>query len=228
MCSADDDKVIPVEPRLSKSLTERLKSETRTLHTEAERSAFMGMLLRGKMEQGAYCALLRNLHAIYAALEPALQRHATHPVIAPIFAPPLARTQSLAADLDTLHGPGWSAALAVQPSGTQYVLRLQQIDSDKPELLLAHAYVRYLGDLSGGQMLSRIVAQSMHLSAGQGTAFYDFGDASETTQLTRAFRHGLKAVAVGDIGVDAIVAEARSAFQRHRDLFEELAVAHLP
>ncbi|MDP3823258.1 MAG: biliverdin-producing heme oxygenase [Burkholderiales bacterium] len=212
---------------MSTSLAERLKSETRMLHTQAERSVFMGVLLRGKMEQAAYCALLRNLHAIYAAMEPALVRHAAHPSIAPVFAPPLARTQALAADLDDLHGPGWHAALAVQPSGAQYVLRLKQLEADEPELLLAHAYVRYLGDLSGGQMLSRIVAQSMQLPAGQGTAFYDFGDASETTRLTRAFRGGLQAVAVGEIGVDAIVAEACSAFQRHQALFEELAVAHL-
>lgn len=213
---------------MSTGLAERLKSETRTLHTEAERSVFMGVLLRGKMARTAYCALLRNLHAIYAAMEPALARHAAHPAIAPVFAAPLARTRSLAADLDALHGPGWGAALAVQPSVTQYVLRLQQIDADEPELLLAHAYVRYLGDLSGGQMLSRIVAQSMGLAAGQGTAFYDFGDASETTQLTRAFRDGLQAIAVGEVGVDAIVAEARSAFRRHQTLFEELATAHLP
>ena len=213
---------------MSTSLAERLKSETRALHTQAERSVFMGLLLRGKMEQAAYCALLRNLHAIYATLEPALARHAAHPAIAPVFAAPLARTQSLADDLEALHGPGWSAALAVQPSGAQYVLRLHQIEAHEPELLLAHAYVRYLGDLSGGQMLSRIVAQSMNLPAGQGTAFYDFGDASETTQLTRAFRDGLHAVAMAEIGVDAIVAEARSAFQRHQALFEELAVAHLP
>lgn len=212
---------------MNTSLAERLKHETRTLHTEAERSFFMGQLLRGKMEQKAYCALLRNLHAIYAAMEPALSRHAAHPAIAPVFALPLARTQSLATDLDALHGRGWSAALAVQPSGTRYVLRLQQIEADEPELLLAHAYVRYLGDLSGGQMLSRIVAKTLHLPAGKGTAFYDFGDASETAQLTRSFRAGLQSVAVGEIGVDAIVAEARSAFQRHRTLFEELAVAHL-
>ena len=228
MRSAYDGKVMSAEPRLNTSLAERLKSETRTLHTQAERSVFMGVLLRGKMEQAAYCALLRNLHAIYAAMEPALVRHAAHPSIAPVFAPPLARAPALAADLDALHGPGWHAALAVQPSGTQYVLRLQQIEADEPELLLAHAYVRYLGDLSGGQMLSRIVAQSMQLPAGQGTAFYDFGNASETTRLTRAFRDGLQAVAVGEIGVDAIVAEACSAFQRHQALFEELAVAHLP
>lgn len=212
---------------MNTSLAERLKSETRALHTEAERSVFMGVLLRGKMEQAAYCALLRNLHAIYAAMEPALARHAAHPVIAPVFAAPLARTQSIADDLEALHGPGWSEALTLQPSGALYVTRLQQIEAQEPELLLAHAYVRYLGDLSGGQMLSRIVARSMHLPAGQGTAFYDFGDDSETTRLTREFRDGLRAVAVGEIGVDAIVAEACSAFRRHQALFEELAVAHL-
>lgn len=228
MRSAYDGNVISAEPRLSTSLAERLKSETRTLHTEAERSVFMGVLLRGQMERAAYCALLRNLHAIYAALEPALTRHAAHPSIAPIFAPSLARTRSIAADLDALHGADWSSALAVQPSGTHYVLRLRQIEADEPELLLAHAYVRYLGDLSGGQMLSRIVAQSLGLPAGKGTAFYDFGDASETTRQTRAFREGLQAVAVGELSVDAIVAEARSAFQRHQALFHELAVAHLP
>jgi heme oxygenase (biliverdin-producing, ferredoxin) len=82
------------------TLAERLKSETRRLHTEAERSLFMGVLLRGKMEQAAYCALLRNLHAIYAALEPALVRHAAHPALAPVFTPSLLRAPSLAADLE--------------------------------------------------------------------------------------------------------------------------------
>jgi len=51
---------------LTASLAERLKTETRALHTSAERSTFMGVLLRGRMERPAYCALLRNLHAIYA------------------------------------------------------------------------------------------------------------------------------------------------------------------
>lgn len=213
---------------MNTSLAERLKNETRRLHTEAERSLFMGVLLRGKMEQAAYCALLRNLHAIYATLEPALVRHSAHPALAPVFAPSLLRAPSLAADLDALHGPGWGSALGLQPAGEQYVLRLKQIEAQQPELLLAHAYVRYLGDLSGGQMLSRIVAQSMGLAAGQGTAFYDFGDTSQASLLTRTFREGLKAVAVDDTGINAIVAEARSAFQRHHALFEELAVAHLP
>ena len=135
---------------MTASLAERLRTETRALHTAAERSRFMGVLLRGQMDRASYCALLRNLHAIYAALEPALARHAGHPVLAPVFLPRLARTQALADDLLTLHGSAWADAIALQPATARYLRRLHEIEAAQPELLFAHAYVRFLGDLSGG------------------------------------------------------------------------------
>jgi heme oxygenase len=207
------------------SLAERLKAETRALHTSAERSRFMGLLLRGQMERPAYCEMLRNLHAIYAALEPALVRHAQHPVIAPVFEPALARTDALAADLLALHGPDWTDAFELQPAAARYARRLHEIDATQPAMLLAHAYVRYLGDLSGGQMLRRVVAEGMHLPAHTGTAFYDFGEPHETQALTQAFRAGLDKVIFDATSADALVAEAVLAFQWHRALFDELAQA---
>ena len=206
-------------------LAERLKTETRALHTAAERSRFMGVLLRGQMEKLAYCALLRNLHAVYAALEPALARHARHAVIAPVFEPALARTDALAADLLALHGPDWADSFALEPAAARYARRLHEIDATQPAMLLAHAYVRYLGDLSGGQMLRRIVSEGMDLPAHGGTAFYDFGEPSETRALTQAFRAGLDKVVVDAASADALVAEAVLAFQLHRALFDELARA---
>ena len=211
------------------SLAQRLKAETKALHTAAERSRFMAVLLRGQMGRAPYCAMLRNLHAIYAALEPALARRALHPVIAPIFLPGLGRTDALADDLLVLHGADWARAFELRPSGVHYVQHLHAIAAAQPERLLAHAYVRYLGDLSGGQMLRRIVVASLHLSpahgAGCGTAFYDFGDAASTQALTLALRAGLDRVAIDEAGADAIVAEARLAFEWHHRLFEELAQA---
>jgi heme oxygenase len=177
------------------------------------------------MQRPAYCALLRNLHAIYAALEPALKRHARHAVLAPVFSPALARTDALAADLLALHGAGWADAFDMQPAAERYTQRLQELDATQPAMLLAHAYVRYLGDLSGGQMLRRIVAVSMHPPVDTGTAFYDFGEPRETQALTQAFRVGLDKVVVDAASTDALVAEAVLAFQLHRALFEELAQA---
>ena len=89
--------------------------------------------------------------------------------------------------------------------------------------------MRYLGDLSGGQLLRRIVAARMELplvrGTGCGTAFHDFGDAASTQALTAALRAGLDDVVVDEDGADAIVAAARLAFECHHSLFDELAQA---
>lgn len=214
-----------MERRLIAPLAERLKTETRALHTSAERSVFMGALLRARLERPAYCALLRNLHAIYAVLEPALERHAHHAAIAPIYLPSLWRTRALVHDLVALHGVHWADELILQPAAMVYAERLRELDVSKPELLLAHAYVRYLGDLSGGQMLSAIVVKSLQRNGVAAVAFYDFGDALATKELTQAFRAGLARVPVDDRQTDALVSEARLSFGLHQRLFDELAVA---
>ncbi|RYF35336.1 MAG: biliverdin-producing heme oxygenase [Comamonadaceae bacterium] len=205
-----------------------MRIETRTLHVQAERSAFMGVLLRGQMQRAAYCAMLRNLHAIYAALEPALQRHAADPQLAPLLLPGLWREPGLRADLELLHGSDWAETIPLQPAARQYVVRVEELDRQQPSLLAAHSYVRYLGDLSGGQMLSRIVHDSFRLASDGGTAFYDFGDAAATGELKRAYRAALAALPVDAAAQAALVAEARSAFELHRALFDELATGLPP
>ena len=217
-----------MERRVTTSLAERLKTDTRALHTEAERSPFMGELLRSRMAREPYVGLLRNLHAIYAAMEPALARHASHAAIAPVLLPGLARAALLEADLDAIHGDGsWRDVVDLQPAAQAYVARLEDIAESDPSLLLAHAYVRYLGDLSGGQLLERIVANSMQLAPGEGTAFYGFGDAVHTAALKRDFRAGLGQIVLDEAGTEAVVAEAVRAFTLHRQLFDELATVYL-
>jgi heme oxygenase len=209
------------------TLAERLRTETRELHAAAERSRFMSQLLRGRMTRASYGALLRNLHPIYATLEPAMTRYRDHPSIAPLYLPPLWREPALADDLVARHGSAWADGFALQPAAQSYVDRLRQLDAGHAELLVAHAYVRYLGDLSGGQVLRRIVADSLPMAGNAGMSFYDFGKPEAARELSRAFREGL-----GQIGAlllpaanDALVAEAMRAFGLHRQLFDELADA---
>lgn len=83
---------------MSVTLAERLRSETRAQHVELERSALMQQLLRGRMPQPTYCALLRNLHPIYQALEAGLAACASHPGVAPVCSPELWREPALRAD----------------------------------------------------------------------------------------------------------------------------------
>ncbi|RYF75786.1 MAG: biliverdin-producing heme oxygenase [Comamonadaceae bacterium] len=212
---------------MTRLLSESLKDRTRSLHTQVERSAFMHDLLRGRMDRHGYCLLLRNLHDVYAALEPALERHSGHPLLAPLHLVGLARKTPLQRDLESLEGAHWRESLPLESVTSHYVTRLQTLAERDPALLVAHSYVRYLGDLSGGQMLARIVRDSIAPSVLGGTAFYDFGDAQATERLRHDYRAGLDALATDEATSEAIVNEAVLSFELHGQLFEALTRARI-
>lgn len=210
----------PLNDVPSAGLAARLRHATRDLHHRAERTGPMAALLRGELAGPAYAVLLFNLQAIYAALEAGLSRHGR---LAEIDFQPLYRSAALAADLSHFasqaasHGhPGLVAA------ASSYVAHLESLAQREPLLLLAHAYVRYLGDLHGGQILHQRVSRALGLQGGQGTCFYDFGPPGRVAALIIAFREGLDALRPTQLQAEALEAEARRAFQRHVELFEQL------
>lgn len=204
------------------TLASRLRRETRAAHAAAERSGIMRSILRGRASRAAYCGLLRALHEIYDALEPALVRHDGSPAVAGVRFPDLRRGAALAADLGALHGAGWRRELAPCPAASAYAARLRRLADECPERLVAHAYVRYMGDLSGGQILRGLVAPTLGAPAGAGLSFYDFGGPDAVAALKARFRGELSALPAGGAAADAIVDEARLAFALHVRLFEEL------
>jgi heme oxygenase len=213
---------------LHAGLAERLRSETRTAHARAERAGLMSALLRGRPDHDTYCALLRNLYEIYRVLEPALTRHSNHPCVAPVHFPPLARSGALSADLRELYGARWAVALEVVPAAREYGLRLREIAESRPELLVAHAYTRYMGDLNGGQILRRIVVAALDLMPGTGTAFYEFRAVADLAAMVQRYRDALDRIPIDDALADDLVQEAQHAFGLHVRLFEELARAPAP
>ena len=206
-------------------ITDRLRSDTRALHTEVERAGVMRLLLRGQLDRAGYCRLLRNLLVIYAALESGLSRHSNNPSLAILGCEPMFRSNAIQEDLDFLHGTDWKEAIALTETATQYAAHLEYLAERSPSLLGAHAYVRYLGDLSGGQMLNRIVAKSLTLQPNQGVNFYDFGSEEDVANLAKKFRLGLDLMAEDEASARALVDEACAAFARHKTLFEALVEA---
>ena len=204
-------------------LAEHLRASTRDLHGVTEHAGIMPALLRGQIDRVTYCALLHNLHAIYAALELALTRQASHAVVGPaaLFAK-LFRAAALTDNLNTLHGGTWASALPLEPATAAYVQRLRDVETSAPALLLAHPHVRSLGDLSGGQSRRGIVAKTLRLEGGVGTRFFDFGSVSDVAAHRQAFRAALGTLPVDEDSAAGSVAEAESAFEQHAELFEQL------
>jgi heme oxygenase (biliverdin-producing, ferredoxin) len=207
----------------SNGLAARLKDATRDLHRQAERSGVMAELMQGRISREIYCLLLRNLQPLYAALEAGLDTHKADPNVQRLWRPELRRLAALEQDLDHLHASAdWRRDLPVLGAAAEYAERLEHLARTDPVLLLPHAYLRYLGDLHGGQMLARIVRQCLGLQDALGTAFYAFGDgdAQLLERLKREFRAGLDALVLTPEQADAVVGEACEGFRLHREMFE--------
>ena len=205
---------------VSDDLAGQLRAETRLLHRQVESSPFMARLLAGHTDRATYCLLLRNLHPIYQSMEAGAARLPVSSDLKRLFQDELLRLGALEADLDFLQGPQWRIDLPIVPAATAYSRHLDAIGAAEHHLLAAHAYVRYLGDLAGGQQLSGIVARSLRLTGAAGTAFYAFGTPADVQRLIRSFRSALNES--GQSHARHVVDEAKRAFQMHGQLFAEL------
>lgn len=202
------------------ALSQALRERTAAAHRRVEHTPYVRALLAGRLDRRGYGLLLRSLHEIYAALERPL---AERPEVAPLRDPALARRAALEDDLLALHGPRWREELAARPAALAYARHLAELAGSRPLLLAAHAYVRYLGDLNGGQLLQRSVARGLALADGHGMRFYRFD--APAALLAQRLRGALDALPLDDPLRQAIVDEADAAFERHAQLFDELEAA---
>ncbi|RDX50005.1 hypothetical protein OH76DRAFT_1482802 [Lentinus brumalis] len=233
---------------LSKPVADILREGTHAAHIRAEHSKGAQWLARGELDKQEYVRFLMMLYHVYNAFERALEQHATHPVLAPTHNPGLfARSASLAADISYLlevSEASWQshplhvAMQAAPPRAlSQYVGRIDELAaSPDPSRLLAHAYVRYLGDLSGGQFIRRRISKAYGLDDSAGVSFYEFrplggtrsasdaaANAGEMKRIKEWYRDGMNA-GVGDNEElkAALLDEANIAFEFNTALFDEL------
>ena len=200
-------------------LAAQLRQDTTALHRQAEQAGVMRGILAGRIRPGPYVRLLRALYVVYVALEQELARH---PEAAPVPLAGLARTAALAADLAHFEGPAWERRIAPVPAAQAYAARIRSAAARRPVLLAAHAYVRYLGDLSGGQTMGRLVARGLGLAGGAGIAFYRFDAIGDLTACKQAFRAGLDLLPLTDADAALLIAEARAAFAANIRMFEAI------
>jgi len=193
----------------------------------------------------------------HSALERGLQAHGSDHLVNSVWtplAPVISRADTIAADIvhllhldetsaqtrSWLSHPTVSALLSSPPPGfTEYEERVKRCSDSSSDPFnapraLAHAYVRYLGDLSGGQIIRQRITKAYALDRddGRGIAFYRFGtlespDAvagpSDLRRIKVQFRRRLDESVEDDQKVKAIlVEEANLAFRLNEGLFSSL------
>ncbi|WP_235936351.1 biliverdin-producing heme oxygenase [Brevibacterium rongguiense] len=199
-------------------LSTAIKTATAQAHDETENSSFMSQLMGGHLDRAAYTTLTGQLLLIYRELEAAVSAHRTDPALAPLADPALERTAALEADWAAL--TGGAADPSPLPATRAYIERLCGLDAPQ---LAAHHYTRYLGDLSGGQIIATLVQR--HYGIDEGRAFYDFSHLGKLKPYKDRYRSALDSLPLTAEQRADLLAEASAAFECNRALFEDLATA---
>ncbi|MFG2235130.1 heme oxygenase (biliverdin-producing) [Streptomyces sp. NPDC048723] len=192
-------------------------------HTEAETSTFMSDLLGGRLGVEAYTRYTEQLWFVYRALEDAAASLKDDPVAGPFIQPELMRVAEIERDLAHLVGPDWRESVVALPATRAYADRVAECAAQWPGGYVAHHYTRYLGDLSGGQIIRDKAERTWGFERkGDGVRFYVFADISNPAAFKRTYRELLDAIAADDLEKQRIIDECKRAFDFNGAVFREL------
>ena len=171
-----------------------LRDLTHDAHKAAETQPFVKVLFSGNIDPKLYATFLKNQHPCYDILE-------AYAMMAGVLngLPDIRRAGKINSDFLELWPEEQEPAIV--PAVRRYMDHIVSIKDD-PKKLMAHVYVRHMGDLAGGQMISKRVP-------GSGT-MYQFEDPD-----------GLKA-AIRERISDDMADEAIICFGFATDMFKEM------
>jgi heme oxygenase len=206
---------------LPQAFSERLKAATWSDHETAEHHGFTRALLDGTLSLDGYTAMVAQHYFAYAALEDLGARLADHPVAGRFVQPELLRLPALTRDLEHLLGHGWRDRISPGLATRTYVARIEQM-ADHPEGFVAHHYTRYMGDVSGGQFIRRVVAEAHGLGDGPGVSFYDFDRLGSLPKFRAGYRARLDSLDLDASAADRLIRETRLAYQLNTEVLADL------
>jgi heme oxygenase len=169
-----------------------LREITYEKHMAVEHLPFIQYLLKGNITEQDYVIYLAEMTAIYQRLETLAQQAGLFEGL-----DGLARAHLMSHDLEEL-SPGYVTEL--MPSTQTYLAHLDSIANNKE--LFAHVYVRHMGDLYGGKLISRVVP-------GTGR-WYQFENRGE---LAKTFNERITL----DLADEALIA-----FDHYKNIFQDM------
>lgn len=129
-----------------------IKTNSNDLHTVAEKTGFLKRLLEGKASTESYGEYLYNLYEVYKALEANLEKNKENKVVKNFVIPEIYRASAIHKDISYFLGERLNTIKPIA-STKAYVDKINELGETSPELLVAHAYTRYLADLFGGRTM---------------------------------------------------------------------------
>ncbi len=214
--TADDSTVV--------RFSEVLRLATAGAHRAAERNGFFASLLGGELPIEDYGRLIAQHRAIYDALESFNWPMSMDDIAGEFVQDDVVRLPALERDLIAVLGEGWRdrAEAEVLPATAEYVKRIREVGAEWPAGWVAHQYVRYLGDLSGGFYIGSGIERAYGIDSSTGTSFYDFPKVDDPDAWKEAYRVRLD-VAPWDLDErERVTDEVLEAYRLNSAVFADL------
>ncbi len=197
-------------------LCESVKTATALLHRQAESRPFINSLMGGSLNVRSYALYVQALQPVYQVLEETM-REFEDPVVGVFDHRGLDRSDRMIADLSSL---GCSTT-GRENIATKNYCEAIMASAEHPHRLLAHHYTRYLGDMAGGQAISRLMQRHYNIDP-RSLSFYDFEALGDTYHYRKQYKNLLDLLAWTPTEQAEYIAESQVAYQLNIELFDEL------
>lgn len=206
------------------SFHDQIKARTDAAHAQAENAPFISTLMGGGLNPVAYRDYLAAFLPIYSLMEALLKARSESALLSYFNHRALDRSTHIENDIahleTTLSSTFDGESL---PSVQSYLARLSNEVSDAR--LLAHHYIRYLGDLSGGQAISKLVSRHYAI-APEALTFYDFTNIGDTVFYKKRYRDLLNLAPLNTEEKDEFLDEVTHLYRLSTEIFIDLGKTH--
>jgi heme oxygenase len=198
------------------------------IHMHIHRHGYAEKLLSRKFSVDDYGMYIIQLFHIYDTIE-VLMTQSTDPLLMKfweLFGKRLKRTDLLISDLEYYYGSNWRSKLNENKlyATDYYTSRLIKVYNKNPYLLLAHAYIRYFGDLNGGRIIRKRFLKNNNLT--EGMYFYTFS--TDLKLLKKDYRLFLDKLGwvLSDREKKLFLVEVKEGYLLNYSLFTDLFMSH--
>lgn len=199
----------------------RLHARIGKAHHKAEDMAFSRALLEGRARPRQLAALIRCLAPAYELIE------SRGPALARCLGAESMPWDALARGTALRHDMAILAAIDATPTSTaaqSWLDRLEHLSKEAPHRFMAHVYVRYGGDLSGGQQLAekaRAILAEHNLPS---LEFWHFP--RPVMELKQGLHDAFEELRLSSDQEEELLQEAEAAFLATHRILAELAEIH--
>jgi heme oxygenase len=175
--------------------------------------------MSGEFGQQGFIEWQRALYPIYVTLENILKKNRKDPVLHIFDHRKLDRADRILHDLQLL---GEDPISFPSPLRTipPYIGAINKA-SEVPQRLMAYHYTRYMGDMNGGQVIARAMENVCGIDK-EALSCYDFSEIGDGYHYRKQYKTLLELSPWTEEEREAFIDEAKIAYARNADFFEEL------